>query len=69
MLEERTHALATNDVCQPTEEELANERTNRCRDLETKVLICCGLLTGAIDIADHDGGDVNGEDVVAKAEN
>lgn len=61
-----THALATDDICQPTEEELPNEGTDGGGDLETKILIRGGLLTGTIDIADHDGSNVNGEDVIAK---
>ena len=64
--EGHTHALATNDICQPTEEELPNEGTNGGGDLETKILIRSSLLTGTIDIADHDRGDVNGEDVITK---
>lgn len=61
-----THALATNDICQPTEEELSNERTNGCSDLDTKVLIWSKLLVGTVDIANHDRGDINGEDVITK---
>jgi len=61
-----THALATDDICQPTEEELSNEGTNGGGDLETKILIRSGLLTGAVDIADHDGGDVNGKDIITE---
>ena len=64
--ERRTHALATDDISEPTEEELSNERANGCGNLDTEILIRSGLLTGTINIADHDGGDVNRKDVVTK---
>ena len=63
-----THALATDDVCQPTEEELSNEGTNGGGNLETEILIRSCLLTGTVDIADHDRGDVNGKDIITKKE-
>lgn len=62
----RTHALATDDICQPTEKELTNEGANGGGDLETKILIRSGLLARTVDITDHDGGDVDGEDIITK---
>lgn len=61
----RTHLLPSKNVGQPAEEELTDEGANRRRDLESKVLLLVELLLVAVDIANHDGGDVDGEDVVA----
>lgn len=61
---ELTHPLTTEDIREPTEESLTDEVTNRGGDLDTKVLVGAELSALAIDIAQHHGGDVDGENVV-----
>ena len=40
----RTHALATDDIGEPTEKELTDESSNGSSDLDTKVLVGGKLL-------------------------
>lgn len=62
---ERTHLLPSKNIGEPAEEELTAQGANRRCDLESKILLLVELLLGAVDITNHDGGDVDGEDVVA----
>jgi hypothetical protein len=60
----RTHPLATNDIRQPTKQELANKCSDRRSNLYPKILIDARFSTFAVDIAQHNGGNVDGENVV-----
>lgn len=48
--EVRTHALAPDNICQPTEEEL-NKFVYRSRDLNTEILVGGRFVVGTVDIA------------------
>jgi hypothetical protein len=62
------HALATNMVGEPTEENLTDESTDRGRDLETEVLVGRVGATLVVDVADHGCDDGDREDVVGIGE-
>ena len=59
------HALATEDVCEPSEEQLTDKSTDGRGDLDAEILVGAQFLVLAVDIAQHRRGDVDGEDVVA----
>ena len=61
----RTHALATDDIREPTEEQLTDEVTDGRRDLDTEVLVRAEFLAFTVDVAEHRRGDVDGEDVIS----
>ena len=61
----RTHALTTDDICQPTEEQLTDKCTDGSSNLDTEILVSSELLVVAVDIAEHGRGNVDGENVVA----
>ena len=61
-----THALTTNDVSQPAEEELTDNVADRSGDLDTEILVRReGTGPVLIDITQHGGGDVDCENIVA----
>jgi hypothetical protein len=62
------HALATNLVGKPTEENLTEESADRGSDLETEVLVGCVGATLVVDVADHSCDDGDREDVVGIGE-
>lgn len=67
---ERTHALTTNDIGEPTEDELTEDITDRSSNLDTEILVAVvgsdrgGGCTVSVHHAEHGCGDGNGEDVV-----
>jgi hypothetical protein len=63
-----THALTTDDIGEPTEEQLTDESANRGRDLDTQVLVFVELLVVAIDVAQHNRSNVDSKDVVGIGE-
>ncbi len=60
-----THALTTDNICEPTEEQLADKVANGSCDLDTEVLVCAELAMGVVDVAQHRRSNVDSEDVVA----
>ena len=60
-----THALATDNICEPTEEQLTDEGTARGSNLDTEILVGVELAAGTINITQHGGGQVDGEDIIA----
>ena len=60
-----THALTTDDICQPTEEELTHESTDGGCDLDTEILVGGQLASRTVNVAKHGRRDVDREDVVA----
>ena len=59
------HALATDDVREPTEEQLTDEGTDGGGDFDAEVLVDVELAVFVVDVAQHRRGDVDREDVVA----
>lgn len=60
-----THLLTTQEICEPAKEELTDKGTDRGRDLDAEILMRVQLLTYAVYIAQHCGGNVDGEDIIA----
>lgn len=61
----RTHALTADDICEPTEEQLADDVTDGGGDLDTEILVGAELLGLVVDVAQHGGGDVDGKNIIA----
>lgn len=60
-----THLLTTNDISEPTKEELATESSNGGCYLYTEILIGIEFATDTIDVTQHDRCDVDRKDIVA----
>lgn len=63
------HLLATVDISEVSEAELSKESSDGGGDLESEILVGserreAGSRHGAVDVSDHGGGEVNGEDIV-----
>ena len=63
--EVRTHALAPDNICQPTEEELTDKSTRGSSGLDTEILVGGQLVVGTVDVSQHGRRDVDREDIVA----
>jgi len=53
------HLLTTDDISQPTKQELTDEGTDGGGDFDAKILVGVELSTRAVDISQHDRGDVD----------
>jgi len=62
------HPLSTDDISQPTEQELTNQSADRGGDFDAKILMGGEFTTFAIDITQHGGGDVDSENIVGIGE-
>lgn len=60
-----THALTTDDIRKPTEDQLTEKSTDGSRDLDTKILVGVQGLAFAIDVAQHGRGNVDGENIIS----
>lgn len=60
-----THALTTDDIREPSEEQLTDEVTDGSSYLDTKILVRAQSPVRVVDVAKHRRGDVDGKDIVA----
>jgi len=62
------HLLTADNISKPTEQKLSDQGANGGGDFDTKILVGIEFSTGAIDVTQHNGGDVDSEDVVCIGE-